>query len=405
MLNAYFVWSTGTQLERRLVALRQAGDPVQLADLAREPIPPEKNADVFLRRAAGDLDAIQKELLALYPKTVYPTGTVGPAEHVRLDKVFAAYPKVMPLLEQAADCPDSDPQLDGTLPPTRFLEPYMERTSKHRLLYRVLRARSALLLAEGRADDALATQVLALRLTRQWRREPLLIGYLVTLACEQVAMDGVNQVLQAGAVSPSARQALETELALHDTMEGYNWALRSERSFSLSSIREIPGSGFWLMRGFANELALGFIDLYDRYLEKGSRPFAEVVSDKRPASTPSHGPNLYGALITVLEPSLELLREPAERPRAMARSLRVLSALQVRVPPGGDRVPDVTDLGLPEEATIDPYNGKPLHVKKLPEGWMVYSVGKNLADDGGTLDHGTDIGVGPISRQESPKKP
>ena len=178
MLNAYFVWSTGTQLERRLVALRQAGDPVQLADLAREPIPPEKNADVFLRRAADDLDAIQKELLAFYPKTGYPTGTVGPADQERLEKLFAAYPKVMPLLEQAADCPDSDPQLDGTLPTTRFLEPFMEHTSKHRLLYRVLRARSALLLAKGRADDALATQVLTLRLTRQWRREPLLIGYL-----------------------------------------------------------------------------------------------------------------------------------------------------------------------------------------------------------------------------------
>ena len=72
MVNAYFVWRNGTQLERRLAALRQAGDPVQLADLAREPIPPEKNADVFLRRAADDLDAIQKELLAIYPKSGYP---------------------------------------------------------------------------------------------------------------------------------------------------------------------------------------------------------------------------------------------------------------------------------------------------------------------------------------------
>ena len=68
MFNAYFVWSTGSQLERRLAELRQAGDPVQLADFAREPIPPEKNADAFLSRAADDLDAIQKELLALYPQ-------------------------------------------------------------------------------------------------------------------------------------------------------------------------------------------------------------------------------------------------------------------------------------------------------------------------------------------------
>ena len=47
MLNVYFVWSTGTQLEGRLVALRQAGDPIQLADLAREPIPPSKTQTYF----------------------------------------------------------------------------------------------------------------------------------------------------------------------------------------------------------------------------------------------------------------------------------------------------------------------------------------------------------------------
>jgi hypothetical protein len=44
-------------------------------------------------------------------------------------------------------------------------------------------------------------------------------------------------------------------------------------------------------------------------------------------------------------------------------------------------------------------------VKKLPEGWMVYSVGKNLIDDGGIPDYKNDIGAGPISRVESEKKP
>ena len=81
-------------------------------------------------------------------------------------------------------------------------------------------------------------------------------------------MEGVNQVLQAGPVSPAARQALDAELALHDTMEGYDWALRSERAYSLSSVREIPGSGFWLTRGFSNELMVRLIDLYDRYLAR-----------------------------------------------------------------------------------------------------------------------------------------
>jgi len=406
MLNAYFIWSTGTQLEGRLAALRQAGDPIQLSDLACQPIPPEKNADVFLRRAADDLDAIQKELMAIYPERRYPPETVAPADQERLEKIFAAYPKVMPLLEQAADCPDNDPQLDCSLPTTRFIEYLFKRPEQHRLLNRVMLARSAFLLSKGRPDDALSTQVLTLRLTRQWRREPLMIGYLVTVACELGAMQGVNRVLQAGPVSASARQALDAELVLHDTMDGYNWALRSERAFSLSAFREYRVTVFWLTRGFGNDVMLRLLDLYDQYLEKGSRPYAKVVSEQSAATRPSVSlRNPLGGLVTTLEPSLAAIRDPAERTRALSRSLRVLNAIQARVPSVSDQVPKLTDLGLPEQATIDPYNGEPLHVKKLPEGWMVYSVGRNLVDDGGIPDYKNDIGAGPISPLGSEKKP
>jgi hypothetical protein len=406
LVNAYFVWSTGSELERRLAALRSAGDPVQLADLAREPIPSDRNADVFLRRAADDLDAVEKELLAMYPKKGYSNGNLSPAEQDELENLFAAYPKVMPLLEQAAACPDADPQLDVSPPTTRFLQPYMDRSGKHRLVNRVLRTRCALLLSKGRVDDALANQMLMLRLTRHWRREPLIFAYLVTAVCEMGAMEGVNHALRSsGPVSPASRRAIDTELALHDTMAGYDWALRSERAYSLSSVQEIPGSSFWLTRGFANQLALGLMDLYDRHLARGLRAYADVVAGKGPASVLRRGPNPYGALVTLLEPALNAAREPAERTRAMSRSLRVLNALQSQVPTQSALVPKLTELGLPEEATIDPYNGEPLHVNKRPDGWMVYSVGNNLVDDGGTFDGNKDIGSGPIGPKEPKKKP
>jgi hypothetical protein len=405
MLNAYFVWSTGTRLERRLRAIRAAGDPVQLSDLARTPIPPETNADVYFRRAVADLESMQKEIYAWYPKTGCPTEPLSPTDRERLETLFKAYPKVIPLLEQAANCPDDDPQIDGTLTTTRFLGPFMARFSTHRLPYRVLRPRSLLLLSQGRHDDALASQVLVLRLARRWLREPMIINYLTTAVCESVAMDGVNKVLQAGPVSPAARQALDAELALHDNMEGVTWALRGERAFSLSAVREFPGSGFWLTRGFANDLMLRLLDLYDRVLEDTVRPYAEVASRKHAPARPRFGQNPYRVLVTLLEPGLTACRAPAERTRAMSRSLRVLNALQARVPSGSDRVPNLNDLGLPAAATIDPFNGEPLHVKKRPEGWTVYSVGKNLVDDGGKLDGNTDIGAGPTSRGESPRKP
>ncbi len=160
LLNALFVWSTGTALERRLLELRQAGDPVQLSDLGREPIPPEQNADVYLRRAADDLDAIQNELLAMYPKAGVPAGPLSKPEQEKMGKLFAAYPRVMPLLEQAAACPDYDPGIDGSLPPSRFIRTGMESVRQAPTCSPgCFKARSALLVAEGRIDDAVTNSI------------------------------------------------------------------------------------------------------------------------------------------------------------------------------------------------------------------------------------------------------
>jgi hypothetical protein len=404
VVNAFVVWNSGSQLEKRHAAIRQAGEPVQLADLARKPIPPEQNADTFLHRAAKDIEAIQKELEAAYPRLGYAKGPLTPAEQEKLEKLFAAYPQFMPLLEQAASAPDHDPQLDTTLPRTRFLETCMDLSSLHRPLYRILRTRSVLLLSKDRPDDAVATQLLLLRLTRHWRREPMLIGYLVTAVGEHTAMDVINQVLQAAPVAPATRQAIEAEVALHDTMDGYTWALKTERAFSLTTVREYPFAGFWLTRGFANDLMLRLLDLYDRYLDDASRPFVQVA-EKRKTNPPVRAwLNPYRALLTLLDPGLISALEAADRVRAMSRSLRVLNAIQARVPPGSDQVPNLHDLGLPVEATTDPFNGEPLRVKKDPNGWMVYAVGGNGVDDGGQLGGRTDIGVGPVSKDELPKK-
>jgi len=403
LINAFFVMRTGTRLASRLEDLRRAGEPVQLADLAHDPLEPDKNAETYLRRGAGDVDAIEKELGALYPKRGVPTETLTTVEQEKLAKLFAAFPNVIPTLETAADCPDSDPQLDCTLPPSQFLQPFMDHTTKHRVIARVLRARSALLVATGHRDEALATQILSLRLSRQRRREPFLMGFLVTAASEQIAVDEINQILQAGPVSAHSRESLDRELALHDTMEGHNWALKSERAFALSSAWEMPGAGFWLTRGFVNDLALQLIALFDRHLERGAQPFAAVKSPMTKPRSSGTRLNPLATLASLLEPALNSAREAAERTRAVSRALRVLNALQARGPAARDREPKVGELDLPAQATVDPFSGEPLLMKRLPEGWMVYSVGSNLIDDGGDLNQRADVGVGPIARDVSKK--
>ena len=62
----------------------------------------------------------------------------------------------------------------------------------------------------------------------------------------------------------------------------------------------------------------------------------------------------------------------------------------------GVEVTGFIDLKLPEEETIDPFTGKPLVMKRLSDGWVIYSVGKDLQDDGGKVDDRSDFGLGPV---------
>ncbi len=95
---------------------------------------------------------------------------------------------------------------------------------------------------------------------------------------------------------------------------------------------------------------------------------------------------------------MQAVHDAATRTQAEIRCLRVLNALQMRVPSGSNKVPKLGELGLPTETTIDPFTGEPLKVKRTPRGWLVYSVGRNFKDDGGKLDDPTtgDVGVGPL---------
>ncbi len=62
------------------------------------------------------------------------------------------------------------------------------------------------------------------------------------------------------------------------------------------------------------------------------------------------------------------------------------------------------EFALPAEATtLTPFNGEPLHVKRLPQGWLVYSVGPNLRDDGGKLGYENDRDVGSLRLPSRPR--
>ena len=220
---------------------------------------------------------------------------------------------------------------------------------------------------------------------------------LVSIASSRASAAAAARVIRDGPVGEGPRRALDEVLASQDDGDLFRRGLKNERAYALTSVREMSGSIFWLKGWMLNNLTLMFLDLFDEELKRADLPFPQAKAPAAPSLVDGYWHPLK-PLATLLRPAIESFRQAVERNRAAIRALRVLNALQARVPADAASPPALDGLGLPREATLDPFTGSPLIVKKLPTGWLVYSVGTDLADDGGDLEKDRDVGFGPEAR-------
>ena len=378
-----------------------AGDPLSIAELARPPIPPEQNAATYLRRVATDAAAIDKELWEIPEWKDYICGRltypVPPGVHKALAAVFRAYPRVIPLLQQAAACSDYDARLDYTLPPNEFTAQLSDFAVKYRDYARALAYWSKLMVAEGNRDEGVRSALVLLRLARHFDQNSLFIDHVIVITMCLIAIDEANFALQTGPISAKVRDALEAELAIHERTDRLIPALKNERASSLDNCRAWQGRNIWLVgRPLCNWRTSDRVEVYNAMIATLESSGSYRHHFERMQEIASTRPVFSG-----FPPMLTV----SVRMRAMIRSLRVLSALQTHVPKGSGKIPRLSELGLPAETTTDPFNGEPLHVKRLPEGWLIYSVGEDLKDDGGKLppcELPCDYGVGPPPPTKSP---
>jgi hypothetical protein len=399
-------WIFGRQLEKKLAAIKAAGDPVCLADLAPKPVPPEQNGAVYLRKTIDDADAAVNKI---YLQTKYDEPWYVPDNRKLMKEVkdiLDEYTKAYPLLQQAAACPYFDSQPDYTLNPIVFTESLIKDglLQAGRQTSRFITARIQLFLYQGDREEALKSVVLQMQLARQYEHEPIcILNYLFICSMKYMALKNANLVLQSGPISDQ-RIALETELSLHAPMNQLRKALKNERAMGIDGLNhQIDLPRYYLL---SNSWQLGILNFYEDFMNYTSQPYSEWISITKIKSS-SLNVLLNGPAILCM-PALKATLTAAYRCQTSLRSIRIINALQKKAPADGDKIPTMAELGLPDEVGIDPFNGKPMIIKKLPEGWLVYSVDVNLKDDGGDLGDsilGLDYGFGPkLSKPESKEK-
>ncbi len=393
------IWAN-VKVAQTIASLRAAGEPVGLADLTPKPIPPEDDAATYLRRAASENEAIRKDVHVIYDglpeaeQEEFDAGQPSPAMVAAIRAALAAHPDSLPLLARAARCSDYYPQSSVIADTQVFMKNVLANVNTMRGAVRVLDYRVQLSLADGRPQEALSACLDMLRLARHFDREPMLTNYLLNLAVRGVAIRSANRILRAGPHSDAEHDSLAAELACHNLVNAYQQALRTERAFGLQSFDEMP-SPF-----FHKADQRDYLDLIEAGLPAMSTPLANSSSHAQTATIIGRA----GPLTKLVAPATQAMQVAATRTLAEMRCLRVLNELVRHEQHAETAKPEIADLGLPADVIVDPFDGKPLRVKKLADGWLVYTVGQNQKDDGGNLTDYQDVGLGPVQTREPESK-
>ncbi len=407
LISAGLVWlavanaPANAQIEEQVAQVRAAGNPVTIADLAANPPALEANAATYLQRASEGTEAINREIHAVWQQEEARQEEQGQQVPESFDygatmieayrKALAAHPDVVPLLFQASECPEYFLDLNyKTESGTEFVADMLPKVQSSRAAIRVLNCRVILLLSEGKREDALNTSLAMLRLSNLFGQAPALVGQLVAIAIRNVSIRAGNRVLRDGPLPPEAYARLEAELARQDLLASYRNSLLTERAVGLAHFndtRMLPYTG--LPHGKRDQAS--YLKVLDVIIANAERPYGDSDSKAALDKVLENA----GAMTKGLRPAIEATNVAVTRNMAQVRCLRVLNAI-LSLPPEEQFDVKRSDLDLPEGTTTDPFNGKPLHLTHTDTGWLIYSVGQNLQDDGGKLDdEATDVGSGP----------
>jgi hypothetical protein len=412
LVNAFMSWRVNSQFNARVAAIRAAGDPASIADLKPEPIPAEENAAAHLDMLEPRLDQFGKEQhawekdalgedYAAFIDSVPPSTEQVAAMRAILDK----YAELEEQIAAAAACKQYASTADFSLGFNDFVESLITRLRRIRAVARMVNWRAATLIAEDRRDEAVERWLDVLRLAKLHEAEPALVSQLVTFAVRNVAVQGIYRALAAGPISPEAHERLEQELARADDPAKMEKILRTERAVSVSASLEhsagetvgAPRPLVWFAGWTIKRFFLGPLDYYEVLLPIVDRPWPEIEKAFAPGGSLAE-PTGHGVMADLLVPALVAGLEAGHRDTANVRALRVFNALQQFALKNGREASGLGELGLPTEATVDPFSGKSLVAKRTDDGWLVYSVGANGKDDGGDFEEYKDVGVGPAKK-------
>lgn len=260
------------------------------------------------------------------------------------------------------------------------------------------------------AEKAIET---SFRAARSLDDEPLLISQLTADRLLIMSSRSLERVLCQNALSDDSLTKIETEIVGAEATNRFVTALIGERALNGEIIRlaqddvrqmidvanqgagdddkterpsRDPGIGWRFLGFFERDRNFYLRAMETNILVVGAMPPTSLSLTNETEKLAVQARQGFYICSAMFLPSLSKV---AERDAFMRGYLRVAMAgvavERWRLAHGGE-IPDSLDAVIPSflsAVPLDPYDGRPLRFKKLPRGYVVYSIGPDRKDDGG----------------------
>jgi len=372
-------------------------------------IPPEQNiAEILLQLDAAERSLPPREYqpfsaidFAMRDVSDHPNVKLLDDDANVVRYMWTQLGPMVELFDQLKDCKDG--YLPLTITPD-WVSTLMPHVQKYRTAFMMCRIQTWLALHDGKMQEAGEMLRRQMTLVASMGDQPSLIGQLVRIAGGAISRADLERILGQGEVPEPLLAELQPMFEAESRYPFFSVGIRGERAGchhlmtnlhngSLTTGVVMGGGTAGMMERFQNwrqkqhmpKNHAFMIRFYNRCIEIGKLPSWEQVEAMKAVTMPPQESEWVFA--GLLLPASEKIHQSEMRQESWLKCASVAIACE-RYRMKHKRWPTNVSELVPEfceSVPLDTYTGKPLMLRVVKEGLLVYSTGPDLVDDNGTL--------------------